>query len=77
LSNLAFVLISTEIGFEKEVLATIRKIDNVKNVYPVYGAFDIVAEVESTSRKKLNDIVEENIRHLDKVSSILTMSSKD
>lgn len=70
---MAFVLINTEMGSEREVLAALRKISDVKEAYFVYGVYDIVAKVESDSMDRLKDVVTWNIRRLNKVRSTLTM----
>ncbi len=70
---MAFVLINTEMGSEREVLAALRKINDVKEAYFVYGVYDIVAKVESDSMDRLKDVVTWNIRRLNKVRSTLTM----
>jgi DNA-binding Lrp family transcriptional regulator len=69
----AFVLINAEIGSEDEVVTELRKIENVKESYVVYGVYDIVAKVGADSMDKLKEIVTWKIRRLDKVRSTLTM----
>jgi len=69
----AFVLISTEIGAEKEVLEELRKIPAVKEADIVYGVYDIVVKIDVESAEKLRDIVTSRIRRLGKVRSTLTM----
>ena len=70
---MAFVLINTEMGSEREVLAALRKISDVKEAYFVYGVYDIVAKVESDSMDRLKDVVTWNVRRLNKVRATLTM----
>ncbi|MEM2905906.1 MAG: hypothetical protein QW057_08640 [Candidatus Bathyarchaeia archaeon] len=43
---MAFVLINAEIGEEVEVLKALRKLENVKEAYLIYGVYDIIARVE-------------------------------
>ena len=69
----AFVLINAEIGSESEVLQALKKVNNVKEAYAVYGVYDIIAKVEAETMDKLKDIVTWNVRRLDKVRSTLTM----
>jgi DNA-binding Lrp family transcriptional regulator len=69
----AFVLINAEIGSENDVLAELKKIENVKESYVVYGVYDIIAKVESDTMDKLKSMVTWRIRRLDKVRSTLTM----
>jgi DNA-binding Lrp family transcriptional regulator len=70
---LAFVLINAEIGSENAVLAELKKIENVKEAYVVYGVYDIIAKVESDTMDKLKAMVTWKVRRLDKVRSTLTM----
>lgn len=70
---MAFVLINTEIGAEEEVINELRKIENIKEAYVVYGVYDIIAKVEADSMDKLKEIVSWKVRRLDKVRSTLTM----
>ena len=70
---LAFVLINAEIGGETEVIEELKKLENVKEAYLVYGVYDIIAKAESESMEKLKEIITWKIRRLDKVRSTLTM----
>ena len=74
---IAFVLINTEIGSESEVLAALKKIDAVEEVYMVYGVYDVVAKVKADTKDKLKEIVTWNVRHLDKVQRVQTMMVVD
>ncbi len=69
----AFVLINAETGSETEILSALRKMENVKEAYGVYGVYDIVARVEADSLDQLKEIITWKIRRLDKVRSTLTM----
>lgn len=70
---IAFVLINTEIGAEEEVLAELKKVNEVKEAYMVYGVYDIIARIQAETMEKLKEIVSWKIRRLDKVRSTLTM----
>jgi len=63
----AYVLITTETGAVDSVLASLKKMDSVKETYMVYGVYDIIATV------KAETIVTWNLRSLDRVRSTLTM----
>ncbi|MCD6564176.1 MAG: Lrp/AsnC ligand binding domain-containing protein [Thermoproteales archaeon] len=71
--GVAFVLVSTEIGSEKDVLKKLKEVPEVKEAYIVYGVYDIVAKVEIEDVDKLKEIITARIRRLDKVRSTLTM----
>jgi DNA-binding Lrp family transcriptional regulator len=70
---IAFVLINSEIGSEEDVLASLKKIPNVKEANVVYGVYDIIAKVEADTMDKLKEVVTWQVRRLDKVRSTLTM----
>lgn len=70
---MAYVLITTETGAMENVLASLKKMDSVKETYMVYGVYDIVATVKAETMDKLKEIVTWNLRSLDKVKSTLTM----
>jgi DNA-binding Lrp family transcriptional regulator len=69
----AFVLINAETGSETEILMILRKMENVKEAYGVYGVYDIIARVEAESLDQLKEMITWKIRRLDKVRSTLTM----
>ena len=70
---MAYVLITTETGAVDEVLASLKKMDSVKETYMVYGVYDIIATVKADTMDKLKEIVTWNLRSLEKVRSTLTM----
>jgi DNA-binding Lrp family transcriptional regulator len=70
---MAYVLITTESGAVESVLATLKKMDSVKETHMVYGVYDIIATVKAKTMDKLKEIVTWNLRSLDKVRSTLTM----
>jgi DNA-binding Lrp family transcriptional regulator len=70
---MAYVLITTETGAVNSVLASLKKIEPVKETYMVYGVYDIIATVKADTMDKLKEIVTWNLRSLDKVRSTLTM----
>jgi DNA-binding Lrp family transcriptional regulator len=61
--TIAFVLINSELGTEEEIVSELNKIVGVKEVYMVYGVYDIIVK----------DIVTWKIRRLGRVRSTLTM----
>ena len=69
---MAFVMINTELGSEKEVLDEIRKIDEVKESCIVYGIHDIAVKIGADTMDKLNEIVTW-VRSLDKIRATITL----
>jgi len=70
---LAFVLVNVEAGTDKEVLANLKKVPEVKAAYMVYGVYDIVVMIEADTLERLREMVTKKIRQLDKVRSTMTM----
>ena len=72
-NKMAFVLINADLGAEEDILTKLKNVPNVKDVYVVYGVYDIVARVEADTMEKVKETITWNIRRLDKVRSTLTM----
>jgi len=70
---LAFVFINAEVGSEDELLKQLRRIENVKEAYGVYGIYDIVAKLEAETMGKLRELISSKARRLKAVRSTLTM----
>ena len=69
----AFVLINAEIGAEDEVMRNLEPFSEVKEAHMVYGAYDIIARLETETMQDLKEAISWKIRRLDKVRSTLTM----
>ena len=69
----AFVLINADLGAEEELVKEIKSTEHVKEVYIVYGVYDIVAKVEADTMEKVKETITWKIRRLEKVRSTLTM----
>tara|TARA_B100001167_G_C16466846_1_gene166015 strand:- start:240 stop:467 length:228 start_codon:yes stop_codon:yes gene_type:complete len=70
--SLAYVLINAEIGKEKLCYNEVKQLGNVKEVYILYGFYDIIAIVESSNINKLNNALK-NIRQNENVMTTETM----
>jgi len=69
----AFVLINAELGAEDALIKELKSIENVAEVYVVYGVYDIVAKIESDTMEKVKETITWKIRRLEHVRSTLTM----
>ena len=69
----AFVLISSEVGQEHQVISELQAVPEVKECYMVFGVYDIIARVEAESMQHLKDVIGHRIRQLDTVRTTLTM----
>ena len=70
---LSFVLINADLGAEDDLLKDLRDIEFVKEVYIVYGVYDIVVKIEADTLEKVKETITWKIRRLEKVRSTLTM----
>ncbi len=73
----AYVLINTDMGYEGDVLKELKNIPGIKEVYLVYGVYDIIAKVEADSMEQVKEIITWKIRRLEKVRSTLSMIVMD
>ena len=69
----AYVLVNCDLGFEAEIIDEIKQLEDVKEVHGVFGAYDILAKVESANVENLRDTITWKIRKLNRVRSSLTL----
>jgi len=69
----AYVLINSDLGYEAEVIDEIKQFEDVKEAHGVFGAYDILAKVESANVKDLRETITWKIRKLNRVRSTLTL----
>lgn len=69
----AFVLVNSEMGIEKEVAESLREIPGVRDLWEVYGVYDMVVRVEVGSLQELKGTLGTKIRRLNGIRSTLTM----
>ena len=70
---IAFVLINVEASSEDEVIQELKAIDDVKSVYFVYGAYDIVAKIEARTEQELKQTITWKVRRLERIASTQTL----
>ncbi len=69
----AYVLVNCDLGFEETVIKDLKHIDSVKNALETFGAYDIIAKVESPDKDKLRKTIIQKIRRLEHVLSTQTL----
>ncbi len=70
----AYVLVNCDLGAEEEVIGGLGQIEQVKEVHGTFGAYDIIAKVQSESVDKLREAITWKIRKMDKIRSTLTLT---
>jgi len=68
----AFILVETSIGKNKEVVATLNRIDCVKSVDTVTGPYDIIAVVEAGTLNEIGDTITTKIHAVNGISRTVT-----
>lgn len=71
--TVAFVLINTELGEGTNVSSSLQDVDEVTDVYAVYGVYDYIIKLESGSMSELKDIITNKIRQIINIRSSLTL----
>ncbi len=73
----AYVLVNCDLGYEAEIIDELKQLDNVKEIHGVYGAYDILAKVESANEENLRETITWKIRKLNRIRSTLTLMVTD
>lgn len=68
-----FILLNCDLGAEEYVLEELKHMPSVKDAHLTFGAYDIVAEVDSKDQAAFEKAVA-GIRKLSRVESTMTLS---
>ncbi len=69
----AYVLINCELGSEESVISELKNINGVVEVHGTFGAYDILAKIESDQVEKLRETITWKVRKIPKIRSTLTL----
>jgi len=69
----AYVLLTCDLGYEGTVIEDLKHIDSVKEVQGTFGAYDIIAKVETSDRDKIRETIIQNIRKLEHVRLTISL----
>ena len=75
--TIAYVLINCDLGYEEQIIEELKHVSDVKEIHGTFGAYDILAKVESANVENLRDTITWKIRKLDRVRSTLTLMAID
>ena len=73
----AYVMMNCNLGEEKTIIESLKKIVGVKEAHGTLGLYDIVAQIECTTDKKIQEIVTQQIRKISKIQSSMTLTSSE
>jgi len=69
----AYVLINCELGSEESIIQELKNLDSVIEVHGTFGAYDILAKIESLTVDVLRETITWKIRKIDQIRSTLTL----
>ena len=70
----AYLLLTCDLGYENSVIEQLKAIPSVKEAHGIYGAYDILVKVESSSADDQRETVTFKIRKIPYVRSTLTLT---
>lgn len=73
----AYVMINCDLGSEKEVITSLKKIAGIKEAHGTLGIYDIMIQIESTSEQNIQEIVTKVIRKMPKIQSTVTLTRSE
>ena len=74
---IAYVLINCELGSEESIIQQLKSLDVVAEVHGTFGAYDILAKIESSTVEVLRETITWKIRKIDQIRSTLTLMGID
>jgi DNA-binding Lrp family transcriptional regulator len=69
----AYVLLTTDIGCEREICKIVKSIPEVRNAYTLHGVYDLIIDIETDDVDYLKEVIQNKIRSMKKVRSTITM----
>ena len=66
-------MINCELGSEESIIRQLKSLDGVIEVHGTFGAYDILAKIESETVEKLRETITWKIRKIEKIRSTLTL----
>ena len=69
----AYILINCELGSEESIIQQLKALDSVVEVHGTFGAYDILAKIESDTVDVLREIITWKIRKVERIRSTLTL----
>ena len=70
---IAYVLVNCELGSEESIIQQLKSLDGVVEVHGTFGAYDILAKIESSTVEVLRETITWKIRKIDQIRSTLTL----
>ena len=72
--NKGFVLVNCDLGAEEFIVEELEKIPQISQAYVTFGAYDVIAEINTDSQEDFDETVSLKIRRLARVVSTMTLN---
>ncbi len=72
-----FVLLNCDLGAEELIVEELRKISQVSQAYVTFGAYDVIAEINTDSQDDFDETVSFKIRRLTRIVRTMTLNVID
>ena len=69
----AYVLINCELGSEESIIEQLKSLAGIVEVHGTFGAYDILAKIESSTVEDLRETITWKIRKIEQIRSTLTL----
>ena len=69
-----FVLLNCDLGAEEFIVEELEKIPQISQAYVTFGAYDIIAEINTDSQEDFDETVSLKIRRLTRIVSTMTLN---
>ena len=69
----AYVMISTELGTEEQVVKTLKTLPQIKETYVVYGIYDLITKIEFADGQELSNLIIRKIRGTPQIKNTITL----
>ena len=70
---IAYILINCELGSEESIIGQLKSINGIIEVHGTFGAYDILAKIESDTVDVLRETITWKIRKVERIRSTLTL----
>jgi uncharacterized protein with GYD domain len=71
--NVGFILLNCDLGAEEYIVEELKQMSDIKNAYLTFGAYDIIAEINSKDETEFGKTIAA-IRRLSRVVSTMTLN---
>ena len=72
--SIIYIIITCDVGFEKSVIAELKKLSLVKEIREIIGEYDILVKLESNTSDELKNIIPSKIRKIPNIRTALTLT---